>query len=82
VASPIGARGLGFAPGVHYREAAAEPEALAAAIAAALSEDDAAIDARTRAARERAEEGFDWAAIAQRWAGHPYMRELAGAALV
>jgi glycosyltransferase involved in cell wall biosynthesis len=79
VASPIGARGLGFTPGVHYHEAAADPEALAAAIAAVLAEDEDVLDARTRAARERTEAGFDWAAIARRWAEHPYMRDLAGA---
>jgi glycosyltransferase involved in cell wall biosynthesis len=76
ISSRLGARGLGFEPGVHYCEAAAEPEALAAAITALAREDADTVAQRVRAARRLTEERFAWSRIARGWAEHPGMREL------
>jgi glycosyltransferase involved in cell wall biosynthesis len=79
IASGMGARGLGFEPGMHYALAEPEPGRLAVALADLRAEPAAVVEDRARAARARTEEAFDWSEIARRWAEHAWMRELAAA---
>jgi len=74
VASPFGARGLGLAPGVHYR--AAEPDALAEALRALRAEPAAAVAERARAAARLVRERFAWEAIARAWRATDAFRAL------
>jgi glycosyltransferase involved in cell wall biosynthesis len=65
VSSAFGARGLDMTPGEHYVEA--EPEALAAGLAAVRGEPAEATARRVRLAHEHVVGSFDWPVIAQRW---------------
>jgi glycosyltransferase involved in cell wall biosynthesis len=65
ISSSFGARGLGMTPGEHYVEA--EPEALAAALAAVRDEPAEVTAERARRAHEHVAAGFDWPVIARRW---------------
>jgi glycosyltransferase involved in cell wall biosynthesis len=76
LSSPVGARGLGFEPAVHYAATEPEPEALTTALDALQAEPEPAIEQRARAARTRVEDVFDWSVIAQHWVEDDRMREL------
>lgn len=74
--SAFGARGLGFEPGVHYLPG--EPADLGSTLAALVAEDREVTAARSRAARDRVVDAFDWTSIARRWREAPAMAATLG----
>jgi glycosyltransferase involved in cell wall biosynthesis len=74
VSSAFGARGLGFAPGEHYAEAA--PARLAAVLETVAAEPEAETRRRAARAYERVRTAFEWRTIARDWLGRDDVREL------